>query len=219
MDHDSKDIANRILENLDECHESYYGTQVFSGPSLYFHQRVLEYRNKNTERCIEYLYAMLTSWGMHRMGPKGAKMKRFTTFRDAIIKTLPEINKLTNCSFEDFSDWDIAHRIFIDINIMQTKPILVSNSKILSHLLPNLFAPIDREYTLKYAHRNMPSSHLKQFALFKDIHIHLYYPITCSHQFKIRLVKWSDPKKYPWNTSPLKIVDNLIIGAKKVLSY
>lgn len=30
----------------------------------------------NTDSFLEYIYATLASWGMHRMGPKGAKMKR-----------------------------------------------------------------------------------------------------------------------------------------------
>jgi hypothetical protein len=62
------DQRNRLLAALDEAHDAYYRAAVFAGPSLYFHLRTLEAAGtQDFERFTEYLYAVLASWGMHRM--------------------------------------------------------------------------------------------------------------------------------------------------------
>lgn len=55
---------------------------LFTGPSLYFYFKTLGIRAKyatavdalNDEEFFDGLYATLTAWGMHRMGPRGAKL-------------------------------------------------------------------------------------------------------------------------------------------------
>ena len=59
----------------------------FFGPSLYFHQKALEFQQKDflSNIHIEYVYATLVAWGMHRMGPNGAKMPDYDIFKSSIL--------------------------------------------------------------------------------------------------------------------------------------
>ena len=56
---------------------------LFTGPSLYFHHKTLSIRRGlgcSVEACLESegffesLYATLTSWGLHRMGPGNTRL-------------------------------------------------------------------------------------------------------------------------------------------------
>ncbi|HEX7569783.1 MAG TPA: hypothetical protein VF492_04705, partial [Verrucomicrobiae bacterium] len=77
-----EDQRNQLLRSLDEAHAEYHKAGVFSGPSVYFHLKSLKAsRDKNFDSFAEYVYATLASWGMHRMGPSGAKMGDFEKFR------------------------------------------------------------------------------------------------------------------------------------------
>jgi len=72
------DKKDKLLERLQDAHGKYYEVRIFSGPSLYFHRKSLESSCKQDfDRFSEHMYALLTSWGMHRMRPSGAKMLEF----------------------------------------------------------------------------------------------------------------------------------------------
>ncbi len=47
-------------------------------------------------------------------------------------------------------DWSSLQTLFVAIKCMRTGTLLVGNSKVLAHALPNLIPPVDREYTLKF---------------------------------------------------------------------
>ena len=78
-------IETRVDDLIGNFHNylSHFEENIkFSGPSIYFHKKVIE-KIRNTERYeqlfdddlfFDYLYATLASWGMHRMGEKSAKM-------------------------------------------------------------------------------------------------------------------------------------------------
>ena len=68
---------------------------TFAGPSLHFHLRSLDaVRTNDFERAVEYGYATLTSWGMHRMGPGGSKLREFGKFRDSLRIVWPVVLQL-----------------------------------------------------------------------------------------------------------------------------
>lgn len=74
-----------LLANADRYHEAYYRAETFGGPSLYFHRRSLDTRQSPASLShLEYVYATLSSWGMHRMGTGGSKMRSFSAFRASI---------------------------------------------------------------------------------------------------------------------------------------
>jgi len=83
-----------ILENAETYQQAYYEAETFLGPSLYFHLRALYTRSEpGSSEHLEYVYATLSSWGMHRMGKGGSKMQDFETFRESVA---PLINRLVS---------------------------------------------------------------------------------------------------------------------------
>lgn len=213
--------AINIIKNRDKFMKYFCNRNTFIGPSLYFHKKAIKNINsKDREKYLEYIYATLASWGMHRMGSKGAKMISFEVFRDSIKNNWKLIKKLRKVKLKDLSEnhksIEDIKELFKNIKIMHTESILVGNTKVMSHLLPELIPPIDRQYTLKYLRGNnnisIPNDYDKQVELFLKILVSFFSRIAKDKDFK----KWSDRQKgkYKWNTSMPKIIDNLIIGAK-----
>src|SRR5258708_5709769 len=80
-----RDRVRDVLANAEKYHRAYYQADTFRGPSLYFHQRALQARQStNIEAHLEYVYATLATWGMHRMGKGGSKMQSFDAFRRSL---------------------------------------------------------------------------------------------------------------------------------------
>ena len=74
----------RFLESEQHFRGSYERFVKFGGPCVYFHHACLREATAAflSERHIELLYATLTAWGMHRMGPGGAKLTEWERFSD-----------------------------------------------------------------------------------------------------------------------------------------
>ena len=104
-----------LLDSAQLWHDAYYRADTFRGPSLYFHKRALATRKPlGSIQHLEYVYATLTSWGMHRMGKGGSKMQPFDVFRTSVLP----LNDMI-CEAQDFapdsldeSRWDVVKEIF-----------------------------------------------------------------------------------------------------------
>ncbi len=86
----------------------------------------------------------------------------------------------------------------------------------MAHLLPNLMPSIDRQYTLRYlqGHTRIRNGVEGEWLLTKEILSQFFHPISCNPSFSARALQWaSDQETFPRDTSILKIIDNLIIGA------
>jgi hypothetical protein len=105
---------------------------------------------------LEYVYAVLPAWGMHRMGPQAAKVGDFTPITAALREKAPELQQLWPLHITMLSGqaareaaaiaWDvIAH---VKVSTSQTQ--IVAGSKFLHHLLPDLVPPMDRQYTFTF---------------------------------------------------------------------
>ena len=211
-----------ILENREKYHASFYAAETFHGPSLYFHRRTIEARKTaNLKLYLEYIYATIATWGMHRMGKGGSKMVQFELFKESIEFLNEKISRAEQIDYKEIraEDWDIIEDIFRGIRIMASGTSLVGNSKVMAHLVPNLIPPIDREYTLRYlrGNTNIKNGLDYEWALFKDIFEGFFLPIACDEPFILTANNWhSNQTEYPWDTSIFKIIDNLMIGARKI---
>lgn len=218
---DYKLKIRNIIENAEKYHKNFNDGAVFTGPSLYFHRKALKIDNsKDLERSVENIYAVLVSWGMHRMGKKGSKMNDFDKFKESINSVVDDIYKARKMRLEDINsiDFDIIENIFKNINVMESKTILVGNSKVMAHLLPNLIPPVDRNYTLRYmmGNTNIVNGKETEWKLFKGLIINFFNPIASDPVFLELSKKWmKEGEKYKWDTSIPKIIDNLIIGSFK----
>lgn len=210
-----------VLSHAEQCHTAYYDAQVFSGPSLYFHRRCLEARDSVDFRLyLEYVYATLASWGMHRMGG-GPKMQSFEVFEGSIETIKESVLQAREIDYRNVTDanWHLLEKIFRAIDVMATASRLVGNSKVMAHMMPNIVPPIDREYTLAYLTRNknIKNGLDNEWALMKNIISEFFLPVGRDPQFIVLANNWiSMQSQYPWDTSVFKVIDNLVIGARKL---
>lgn len=213
----------QLLSALERAHDAYYRAEVFGGPSLYFHLRSLEAaRAKEFDRFAEYVYAVLASWGMHRMGPGGSKMRDFSEFQDSLRSVWPAALQLQAMTLAelDGSGWTSLRTIFCGIRCMASGTSLVGNSKVMAHLLPNLVPPVDRQYTLKFlfGYGQIINGIEGEWKKLMQILQGFFYPLAQSPLFQSKANEWlSHGDKYRWDTSHLKIVDNLVIGLSKLV--
>lgn len=212
-----KKLREKLIKTKVKNLKEFIENPKFKGPSLYFHiQAIKNIKSKNRKKYLEYIYATLVSWGMHRMG-LGAKMVDFNSFVKSINKNWKLIKNLKKLELKDLSSHykEDIRKLFKEIKIMKTKTKLVGNSKVMAHLLPNLIPPIDRQYTLQYikGNKNIPKEDpKKEFKLFWDILTIFFQPIAKNNNFNT----WAKRKinTNTWNTSIPKIIDNLIIMEK-----
>ncbi len=147
----------------------------FGGPSLYFHKRSLEEKNKSflSDTHIENIYATLVAWGMHRMGDTSTKMVDFDVFKNSIINQKDILITLKDYKINDLN---LDRNVLIEqlksicfsfqVSISNSK--IVGNSKTLAHILPDLVPPIDRQYTIRFF-TNEPRSAENTKGLFKNL--------------------------------------------------
>jgi hypothetical protein len=211
-----------ILKNAETYHRAYYEAERFGGPSLYFHRRALATRNPDvTEHHLEYVYATLASWGMHRMGKGGSKMQNFDVFCKSVAPLRHKIaraQEFTLLAMTDY-DWDTVREVFCGIRIMATETRLVGNSKVMHHMMPNVVPPIDREYTLKYlrGNKNIKNDLAAEWALLQGIVSDFFAAVAADRAFAETAGAWTEQQdRFPWDTSILKVIDNLVIGSQHV---
>jgi hypothetical protein len=214
----------KLLSKLDAAHAAYYEAAVFGGPSLHFHLRALETaRAGDLASFAETSYATLASWGMHRMGRRGSKMREFGEFAGSLEAVWPVVLKLQDTLPSDLAShhWDDLARVFFGIKAMATGTSLVGTSKVMAHALPRLVAPVDREYTLTllFGHGQFRNDLHAEWSKLRDILENFFYPISASRAFAAKAEAWMrQSAEYKWDTSPLKIIDNLLIGLQKLES-
>lgn len=201
-----------IVSNHQLYFQHFKESKKFSGPSLHFHLRAVQMSNPViNKQQIEYIYATLASWGMHRMGSNGAKMNDFKTFSDSIFSVSTIISELFPQVLSTFIKWPKLEIVFESVKSMNGATQLIGNSKTLAHLLPNLIPPFDRQYTLAFLqnHKNINVNNQKK--LFIHFLQDFFQPLSqesvlISHYDKVR-------RESEWNTSFPKYLDNLVIGA------
>lgn len=212
---------DQLLGNLDFAHDAYYKVFVFGGPSLYFHIEALHASRKGeVRRFAEMSYAMLTAWGMDRMGPGGSKMEDFACFLRSIRGNWLSIQGLREVepTEMDESKWETLRQSFRSIHCMASRTSIVGNSKVLAHAIPNLVPPVDREYTLRFlrGNKNVRNNIDAEWQTLRTLLEGFFYPVLSDERFLSKAFQWeNDPSQFQWDTSRLKIVDNLIIGILK----
>lgn len=208
----------KLCDDLESSHANYYSTEGFGGPSLYFHIRALEDSTAGKrEAFTESSYAMLASWGMHRMGQGGAKMADFDEYANSLKSVWPVAQELRHFESNSLGDaeWNALKETFKSIRAMKTNFSLVANSKVLAHLLPNIFPPVDRQYTIPFLNgrKTLPQSIEGEWELFERFLKYFFHPAMNSDLFRSACSKWRETNtQFPWDTSVLKTLDNVLVG-------
>jgi len=153
-----------LIGDFAVCVQRFGANAVFSGPSVYFHERAIECRHQHAtaaslladERFLEYVYAVLPSWGMHRMGSQAAKVTEFSQLAASMRSAVPLIEELWPLTITDVDSSDIpqvaqiAWQVIATIRASTSETQIVAGSKTLHHVLPDLIPPIDRQYTFRF---------------------------------------------------------------------
>jgi len=215
------DKIEEILSNAENYHDAYYKAETFRGPSLYFHERALATRYDPASLThLEYVYATLASWGMHRMGRGGSKMRSFEVFSQSVQTLKGKVAEAQTFDFREMSEikWAVIKEIFYGVKVMASGTSLVGNSKVMHHMTPNVIPPIDREYTLRFLRGNttIKNDLEAEWLTMKEIISQFFIPVASDTTFYSKAEQWMKRNEdYPWDTSVLKVVDNLVIGSKK----
>jgi len=215
------DKVRNFLTHVDSYHRAYYEANTFGGPSLHFHRRALDTRQPpGNVAHLEYVYATLASWGMHRMGKGGSKMQPFERFQRSIELLTDKISTAQTFDFRSMDDasWAVVKSVFQGIDIMASRTSLVGHSKVLHHMMPNIVPPIDREYTLRQlrGNTNIQNDLDKEWSTLQEIVSGFFVPVASDVGFHRKASEWiAHQEQYPWDTSVMKVVDNLLIGSQK----
>ena len=211
--------VSSLCSNFDEYVKEFDRTGLFTGPSLYFHFRTLEKLRAHSSpvdalddtQYLEYLYATLTAWGLHRMGPGGAKLVGFDTFEKSIREQKGLIKSIERMSLLELPRKDLEEtenrlwRILDLIRVSESRTKLVANSKTLHHILPDLMPPIDREYTLAFFYGNKTISG-KDEQMFSEIYPRFHeIALECGDSIRAHVGQG-------FHTSATKVIDNAIVG-------
>lgn len=138
----------------------------------YLYNLVLTYnlKDKFSPEFMELLYATLDAWGMNS---RGAGLKDFDEFCKLVQNQRESILKLADYDIKRFCECkEPLEAVFTSMQLSKSKSQLVTTSKVLHFLLPNLVVPVDRNYTLNFYHGStyIPENVKKQFDLFSEIH-------------------------------------------------
>jgi hypothetical protein len=141
-----------LVRDFDECVRRFEASGAFSGPSVYFHERAIERRRLRAtvadlladELLLEYVYAVLRAWGMHRMGNQPAKVCDFRPLAASLRSAAPLIEELWPLNITRLAPGSVpavnqtAWQIIATIRVSLSETQIVAGSKTLHHVLPDL---------------------------------------------------------------------------------
>ncbi len=165
------------------------------------------------EEFYKRIYETLKLWDMDK---RNARLEEFDIFRNSIINCKKNFIELYAYKLSNELDLQkllpLLKRVFLNLNVMESKSRIVGVSKTLHFLLPDLVIPIDRKYTMEafYGFNNKYCKDgNKEFETFCNIFKKAYEIAK-----ELELTQ-NDVDKKKWNTSIPKLIDNAIIGVIK----
>lgn len=203
-------LENYIGESLDYVGKNYRSYD----PGNYLYRMLLSKSTpleKFSDEHLELLYVTLAAWGMRT---RGAKLTEFNVFKNSILSYEDGIRECEKLRIENLNLDDTAPiletlKIFYDdlLIVPEGKPKFVAFAKTMHFLLPGIFVPMDRTYTLGYflGRTNLNGDLESHFQLYSKIYLE-FAAFAVKHK---ELSKFLDDN---WNQNIPKIMDNIIIG-------
>ena len=154
------------------------------------------------------------------MGPGNTKLVDLPVLVQSFRRVTDSLRKLEGLRIEDVSlrdvnrTGDLIWPIIRDLRVGIGNTKIISGTKALHHLLPDLVPPIDREYTVQFFFKNknaVQGDASKQRDAFLVMYAHFAtISRTCTDQIASRLNRGM-------NTSVTKAIDNAIVGYGRVV--
>jgi len=204
---------------VDECNNRYRNEK-----DLEYYRNIIEIHRRlnniedilKSEGFLDLLRNTLVEWDMNKRAAELQEIdiiKKNILSHESILRELYKYKLHEIISLADDEGKIILNKlnfIFKHLNISKTKRQLVSASKTLHFLLPDLVLPMDGRYTMSfYRYSNIPENLDGQFNIFKDVFIKSH------HITKKLILSTNDVDNVKWNTSVPKLIDDAIIGFSK----
>lgn len=203
------DLCDDFEEYLDRYDKQ---TPFDRADQLGTHRRTIELRRElgsvdaavHDPAFLESLYATLTAWNMNQ---RAAKLVDPPQFAEALQKVAPRLAPFEKDTIENVDGPSMASRLCEWMNELDTSPVMnrvVTATKTLHHLLPDLVPPMDRAYTRVFFHWHMQQFQNNPKGFLLDT-----YP-----RF-VRIAKTVKPARFVgdgWRTSRTKLLDNAIVA-------
>lgn len=205
--------VNYLINEMPRLNKSFNEWGYKKGPDLYFYKRTMSEIKKNklenllkSKEFIELIYATLVSWDMNS---RRARIKYFDEFFKNIIENKENFLDLSVFSLDAIPDDKLVEiksklkYLYSRSALMTSQGKLVSNSKTMHFILPNLIMPMDRANTLTFFYENTNESENKFLEIFE-----------CSRHIakSVDLTKYLDDE---WNQTIPKTIDNAIMFEMK----
>ena len=214
--------------NLGKFNELYYNHEFFlecvnyttneyrnHDNAFILYRQVLEVDNQSkfTLEFIVLLYRTLKAWNMNS---RLAQLSNFDDFKNSIQNNRYSIISLNNYRLENITNeskqitFNILHELFNDLDLTSTDTKIVTFSKTLHFMVPNLVPPMDRTYTFDffYNYHTFSRTNDQEFECFTEI-FNCYIQLARKYNY----TTFYDTR---WNRNIPKIIDNAIIGYQKL---
>ena len=152
------------------------------------------------------LYRTLKAWGI---GQRGSKLVDLESFLFALANRADDVGSLEGWMLESPNllidsaisrTWSIIEKL----DIVNNKNLIVSGTKTLHHLLPDLVPPMDRRYTQQFFMWENPQFQYNQKPSYRAM-------LQTFHQVAVA-VRPSRLIGPGWRSSTTKIIDNAVVG-------
>ncbi len=181
-------------------------------PGRYLYIQFCKREDYLSDEYIELLYVVLVAWGMNL---RRASLSDFNVFHDSLIENKELIESLRNERLETVDLEGIrgqVYKLYARLNLVGNNASkFVTFSKTLHLLLPNLFVPMDRTYTLSYYSSYFPKDMDKHFEKYWNIMTDMAH--FAQNNLSV-LQKEMKSEGKSWNKNIPKMVDNILIGMK-----
>ena len=159
-----------------------------------------------SERFLDVLYKTLGAWGI---GSRASSLVSFDQFSSQFQRMRDDLVSLESLKIDSLpmSSTLVASRIWKSIkslSIVNNNAVIVSGTKALHHVLPDLIVPVDRAYTQKFFGWHSPEFQYNQGDAFR-----------ASFEAFAAIARAADPRRYVttgWNSSVTKVIDNAIVA-------
>lgn len=229
---ENRDTLSGFATNFEHAYNNFYQNTEASyryfrkGPCIHFHRKaitiwkdnIVQGKNKYKSLLLgneyaEAIYSTLTAWGMNRLGG-GPKLKDYDLFKDNLLSLADHLEKIKHLNIMAIKQKkDIVREIYSLLDPTENEMDLVAKSKTLHHLHPEVFPPVDRQYTLNIFRR---LEGLKPRPALQNVGFGNYWDILCCFQVLIDKVGEERVRSFVgreiMDTSFTKVMDNAIIG-------
>jgi len=188
---------------------------VFSGPQIYFHQQAIkEAKGKDFlgDQHLKMIYAVLPAWGMH--DKRRTVLLPFSKFKSQILRQERRLRKYRDITVADVKDiTEVVSLLFavkVNENVKEGSTTqIVSSSKTLHHILPNIVPPIDWSHSLKFL-GGTSCEKMKARKFIEGMRTFIEKNEGTMRKFLVRDI--DKLREDDFNTSLPKVFDNLIVA-------